>query len=129
MQRLLVFILISSALAVPATAWAQHRCETRTRLGSNYASKATSGECTVSRSKLLGTATLRCGGTGSALVRYAFQLPSGCAGSGSAHVDASGDFTTAMSKPDAKNIVRLTVRGSGNARVVIAMASVSFYCV
>src|SRR5438477_5725715 len=60
MKRLLITILTIAFLALAATAYAQ-QCGMTTRIGSNLASKATKGPCTVARSKLLGTATLHCG--------------------------------------------------------------------
>ena len=127
MKRLLVFLLAGTALAVPATALATH-CETRSRLGSSFVSKAVSGSCTVSRSTLLGTATLRCSDSSStALVRYAFTLPEGCTGTPSAHVDASGSYRVGVTKPTATS-ARLTVRTGVTGKVVISMASISLYC-
>ena len=128
MKRLFALTLAGLALALPATALANHS-ETLTRLGSGYANKSASGSCTVSRSKLLGTATLRCSGSdGAALARYTFRLPSDWSGSVSPHVDAPlGNPQVAVSKP-VDGVVRVTVRTSGPSKVVVSMVSVSYYC-
>jgi hypothetical protein len=128
MKRLVALTLAGLALALPATALASHS-ETLTRLGSGYSSKSATGSCTVTRSTLLGTATLRCSGsTGSAIARYTFKLPADYSGSISPHVDTLiGSPRVGVSKPVA-GVVRVTVRTSGPSRVVVAMVSASYYC-
>jgi hypothetical protein len=124
MKRLLIPLLSCFALAAPATALARQYSPTHT--GYNFASKTVTGSCTVSRSRLLGTATLRCSGVGTATVRYAFTLRSGCGPSVYPWVDASGGPSYGTNQKSGKVI--LWVRTSGQSRVVISSVSLLFYC-
>ena len=128
MKRLVALLLAGLVLALPATALANHS-ETLTRLGSGYASKKASGSCTVTRSKLLHTGTLRCAdSTGAAVARYAFTLPSDFSGSISPHVDfLAGSASVSVARPD-KSTAVVIVRTSGPSRAVVSMVSVSYYC-
>jgi hypothetical protein len=126
MKRLLIPLLLCLALATPAAALARQYSPTHT--GYAYVSKAASGSCTVSHSKLLGTATLRCFGDGAATARYAFTLPSGCGPSVMPWVDAVavGGFSSGTNQKSGK--VVLWVRTSGQSRVVISSVSLLYYC-
>lgn len=124
MKRLLIPLLTCLALALPATAFAMQYAPTRS--GYNYAAKAATGSCTVSRSRLLGTATLRCSGDGTATVRYAFTLPRGCGPSVMPWVDAIGGPSYGTTEKAGK--VSLWVRTSGQSRVIISTVSLRYYC-
>jgi hypothetical protein len=124
MKRLLIALLVCLALALPATALARQFSPTHT--GYAYASKTATGSCTVSRTRLLGTATLRCSGDGVAIVRYAYTLPSGCGPSVMPWVDATGDPSYGTTQKAGR--VMLWVRTSGQSRVVISSVSLLYYC-
>jgi hypothetical protein len=125
MKRLLAPLAVCLALAVPVTALAAQQYAP-TRSGYAFASKAVTGSCTASRSKLLGTATLRCSGNGTATVRYAFTLPSGCGPSVMPWVDAIGPDSYGVNQKAGK--VSLWVRTSGPSRVIISSVSLRYYC-
>ena len=126
MKRLLIPLAVCLALAVPVTALAAQQYAP-TRAGYAFASKTVTGTCTVSRSKLLGTATLRCSGVGTATVRYAFTLPSGCGPSVMPWVD-SVVGNPAYGTVQKAGKVTLWVRTSGPSRVVIGSVSLRYYC-
>jgi len=127
MKRLLITILTIAFLALAATAYAQ-QCGMTTRIGSNLASKATKGPCTVARSTLLGTATLHCGyGAGFAVARYGFTLPSGCGPGVSAHVDATGTPSVGVTSVNGK--VQVSVRITGPSETaIVSLVSIRYYC-
>jgi len=126
MKRLLPLILVVTSLALPAAAFATLQV-TKTRLGATYAAKAVSGDCSVSRSKLLGTATLNCtSDNGSATVRYDFAMPTNCGPSFKSYVNASGDRSVTVSR--SAKTVHVLVHSSGRGAVVIALVSIYYYC-
>jgi len=126
MKRLLPLILIVTALALPAAAFATLQV-TKTRLGATYAGKAASGDCSVSRSKLLGTATLNCtSDNGSAAVRYDFAMPTNCGPSFKSYVNASGDRSVTVSR--SATTVHVLVHSSGRGTVVVSLVSIYYYC-
>jgi len=126
MKRLLPLILVITSLALPAAAFATLQV-TKTRLGATYAGKAASGDCSVSRSKLLGTATLNCtSDNGSAAVRYDFAMPSKCGPSFKSYVNASGDRSVTVSR--SAKTVHVLVHSSGRGTVVVSLVSIYYYC-
>lgn len=126
MKRLLPLILVVASLAIPAAALATNQV-TNTRVGARYASSAASGSCSVSKSKLLGTATLNCGtDTGSALVRYVFTMPSNCGPSFKWYVNGGGHRSVTASRSG--STVRVTVHSAGHGVVVISLVSIYYYC-
>ena len=126
MKRLLPLILVITSLALPAAAFATLQV-TKTRLGATYAGKAASGDCSVSRSKLLGTATLSCtSDNGSAAVRYDFAMPSNCGPSFKSYVNASGDRSVTVSHTG--TTVHVLVHSSGRGLVVVSLVSIYYYC-
>jgi len=126
MKRLLPLILVITSLALPAAAFATLQV-TKTRLGATYAGKAASGDWSVSRSKLLGTATLNCtSDNGSATVRYDFAMPSTCGPSFKSYVNASGDRSVTVSRSD--KTVHVLVHSSGRGLVVVSLVSIYYYC-
>ena len=111
MKRLLLLILVVTSLALPAAAFATLQV-TKTHIGAKYAAKSASGDCSVSRSKLLGTATLSCtSDNGSAAVRYDFAMPSKCGPSFKSYVNASGDRSVTVSRSG--TTVHVLVHSSG----------------
>ena len=126
MKRLLLLILVVASLALPAAAFATNQV-TKTHVGANFASRSASGDCSVSRSTLLGTATLRCtSNNGSALVRYAFTMPSNCGPSFKWYVNAVGDRSVTSSRSG--TTVRVVVHSAGRGMVVISLVSIYYYC-
>jgi hypothetical protein len=126
MKRLLPLILVITSLALPAGAFATIQV-TKTRLGATYAGKAASGDCSVSRSKLLGTATLNCtSDTGSSAVRYDFAMPTTCGPSFKWYVNASGDRSVTVSR--SAKTVHVLVHSSGRGTVVVSLVSIYYYC-
>ena len=126
MKRLLLFILVVTSLALPAAAFATIQV-TKTRVGAKYAGKAASGDCSVKRSKLLGTATLSCtSDNGSAVVRYDFSMPSTCGPSFKSYVNASGDRSVTASHSG--TTVHVLVHSSGRGVVVVSLVSIYYYC-
>src|SRR5438067_1837443 len=127
MKRLILALVTIAFLTLAATAVAQE-CRMATRMGSAWASQSATGGCSTARNKLLGTATLRCGGSaGTALARYAYKLPAGCGPGVSAHVDATGNSTVSASSSDGK--VHVTVRVTGPyVAATISMVTISYYC-
>jgi hypothetical protein len=126
MKRLLPLILVVAALAIPAAALATNQV-TNTRLGSKYASSSASGSCSVSKSKLLGTATLKCtSDNGSAVVRYEFKMPSNCGPSFKWYVNALGKRSVTASHSG--TTVRVTVHSAGRGVVVVSLVSTPSYC-
>ena len=126
MKRLLPLILVVTSLALPAGAFATIQV-TKTHIGSKYAAKSVSGSCSVSRSKLLGTATLNCtSDNGSATVRYDFAMPSTCGPSFKSYVNASGDRSVTVSRSD--KTVHVLVHSSGRGLVVVSLVSIYYYC-
>lgn len=124
MKRLLIMLLAGVSLALPATALAMQYAPTVA--GSKFASRTVTGSCTVTRSRLAGTATLRCPGNGSATVRYPFTLPSNCGPSVSPWADATGDPSYGATQKAGKVI--LWVRTGANTRVVISSVSLRYLC-
>ena len=126
MKRLLPLILVITSLALPAGAFATIQV-TKTRLGATYAAKVASGACSVSRSKLLGTATLNCtSDNGSAAVRYDFAMPTNCGPSFKSYVNASGDRSVTVSR--SAKTVHVLVHSSGRGTVVVSLVSIYYYC-
>ena len=126
MKRLLPLILIVTSLALPAAAFATLQV-TKTRLGATYAGKAASGDCSVSRSKLLGTATLNCtSDNGSATVRYDFAMPTNCGPSFKSYVNASGDRSVTVSR--SAKTVHVLVHSSGRGTILVSLVSIYYYC-
>jgi hypothetical protein len=126
MKRLLPLILVITSLALPAGAFATIQV-TKTRLGATYAGKAASGDCSVSRLKLLGTATLNCtSDNGSAAVRYDFAMPTNCGPSFKSYVNASGDRSVTVSR--SAKTVHVLVHSSGRGTVVVSLVSIYYYC-
>jgi len=126
MKRLLPLILVVTSLALPAGAFATIQV-TKTHIGAKYAAKSVSGDCSVSRSKLLGTATLNCtSDNGSAAVRYAFAMPSTCGPSFKWYVNASGDRSVTASHSG--TTVHVLVHSSGRGVVVVSLVSIYYYC-
>ena len=121
MKRLLPLILVVTSLALPAAALATLQV-TKTHIGAKYAAKAASGDCSVGRSKLLGTATLSCtSDNGSAAVRYDFAMPSKCGPSFKSYVNASGDRSVTVSR--SAKTVHVLVHSSGRGTVVSDLLS------
>jgi hypothetical protein len=126
MKRLLPLILVVAALAIPAAALATNQV-TNTRVGAKYASRSASGDCSVIRSKLLGTATLKCtSDNGSAAARYEFKMPSKCGPSFKWYVNAVGDRSVTVSHSG--TTVGVTVHSAGRGVVVVALVSIYYYC-
>ena len=126
MKRLLPLILVITSLALPAGAFATIQV-TKTHIGAKYAAKSASGDCSVSRSKLLGTATLNCtSDNGSAAVRYDFAMPSTCGPSFKWYVNASGDRSVTASHSG--TTVHVLVHSSGRGVVVVSLVSIYYYC-
>jgi hypothetical protein len=126
MKRLLPLVLVVTSLALPAGAFATIQV-TKTHLGAKYAAKSASGDCSVGRLKLLGTATLNCtSNNGSAAVRYDFAMPSNCGPSFKAYVNASGDRSVTVSRSE--KTVHVLVHSSGRGSVVISLVSIYYYC-
>ena len=126
MKRLLLLILVFASLALPAAALATMQV-TKTHVGSNYASSSASGSCSVSKSKLLGTATLNCASdNGSAVVRYAFTMPSNCGPSFKWYVNAAGKRSVTASHSG--TTVRVVVHSAGRGVVVVSLVSIYYYC-
>jgi hypothetical protein len=126
MKRLLPLILVVTSLALPAGAFATIQV-TKTHIGAKYAAKSVSGDCSVSRSKLLGTATLNCtSDNGSAAVRYDFAMPSTCGPSFKWYVNASGDRSVTASHSG--TTVHVLVHSSGRGVVVVSLVSIYYYC-
>ena len=116
MKRLLLLILVVTSLALPAAAFATIQV-TKTHIGAKYAAKSASGDCSVSRSKLLGTATLNCrSDNGSAAVRYDFAMPSNCGPSFKSYVNASGDRSVTVSRSANDRACARALRGPGPGR-------------
>jgi hypothetical protein len=126
MKRLLPLMLVLASLAIPAAAFATNQV-TNTRVGAKYASSSASGSCSVSKSKLLGTATLNCtSDTGSAVVRYAFKMPGTCGPSFKWYVNALGRRSVTASHSG--TTVRVTVHSAGRGLVVVSLVSIYYYC-
>ncbi len=126
MKRLLPIILLVASLALPAAALATIQV-TKTRIGAKYAAKSVSGSCSVSGSKLLGTATLNCtSDNGSATVRYDFAMPSNCGPSFKSYVNAGGDRSVTVSR--SAKTVHVLVHSAGRGVVVISLVSIYYYC-
>jgi hypothetical protein len=126
MKRLLLLILVVTSLALPAGAFATIQV-TKTHIGAKYAAKSVSGDCSVSRSKLLGTATLNCtSDNGSAAVRYDFAMPSTCGPSFKWYVNASGNRSVTASR--SATTVHVLVHSSGRGVVVVSLVSIYYYC-
>jgi len=126
MKRLLLLILVVASLALPAAALATNQV-TRTHVGARYASWSASGNCSVSKSKLLGTATLRCtSDNGSAAARYVFTLPSNCGPSFKWYVNAVGSRSVTASRSG--TTVRVIVHSAGRGVVVVSLVSIYYYC-
>ena len=126
MKRLLLLILVVASLALPAAALATNQV-TKTHIGAQYASWSASGDCSVSKSKLLGTATLKCtSDNGSAAVRYAFTMPSNCGPSFKWYVNAGGDRSVTASHSG--TTVRVIVHSAGRGVVVVSLVSIYYYC-
>ncbi|HVI17228.1 MAG TPA: hypothetical protein VM712_02560 [Gaiellales bacterium] len=126
MKRLLPLILIVASLVLPAAALAT--CQvTKTHIGAKYAAKSVSGDCSVSRSKLLGTATLNCSSDkGGASVRYDFMMPSKCGPSFKTYVNAGGDRTVTVSHSG--TTVHVLVHSTGRGTIVVSLVSIYYYC-
>jgi hypothetical protein len=117
---------VVTSLALPAAALATLQV-TKTHIGAKYAAKAASGDCSVGRSKLLGTATLSCtSDNGSAAVRYDFAMPSNCGPSFKSYVNASGDRSVTVSHTG--TTVHVLVHSSGRGLVVVSLVSIYYYC-
>jgi hypothetical protein len=126
MKRLLLIIVVIASLALPAAAFATLQV-TKTHLGANYAGKTASGDCSVGRSKLLGTATLNCtSDNGSAAVRYDFAMPTTCGPSFKSYVNASGDRSVTVSRT--AKTVHVVVHSTGRGTVVVSLVSIYYYC-
>jgi hypothetical protein len=126
MKRLLLLIVVTASLALPAAAFATLQM-TKTHLGAKYAAKTVTGDCSVSRSKLLGTATLNCtSDNGSAAVRYDFAMPGGCGPSFKSYVNASGDRSVTVSR--SATTVHVFVHSNGRGTVVVSLVSIYYYC-
>ena len=126
MKRFLPLILVVTLLALPAGAFATIQV-TKTHIGAKYAAKSVSGDCSVSRSKLLGTATLNCtSDNGNAAVRYDFAMPSSCGPSFKSYVNASGDRSVTASRSG--TTVHVLVHSSGRGVVVVSLVSIYYYC-
>jgi hypothetical protein len=126
MKRLLLPILVVASLALPAAALATIQV-TKTHVGAGYASSSASGSCSVSKSKLLGTATLKCtSDNGSAVVRYAFTMPSSCGPSFKWYVNAGGKRSVTASHSG--TTVRVVVHSAGRGVVVVSLVSIYYYC-
>ena len=126
MKRLLLLILVVTSLVLPAAAFATIQV-TKTHIGAQYAAKSASGDCSVSRSKLLGTATLNCrSDNGSATVRYDFAMPSNCGPSFKSYVNASGDRSVTVSR--SAKTVHVLVHSAGRGLVVVSLVSIYYYC-
>jgi hypothetical protein len=126
MKRLLPLILVVTSLALPAAALATIQI-TKTHVGANYATKSASGDCSVSRSTALGTATLKCtSANGSAVARYAFTMPSTCGPSFKWYVNAVG--TRWVTASHSGTTVRVVVHTSGRGVVVVSLVSIYYYC-
>ena len=126
MKRLLLLILVVASLALPAAALATNQV-TKTHTGAQFASSSASGSCSVSKSKLLGTATLKCtSDTGSAVARYAFTMPSNCGPSFKWYVNSVGYRSVTTSHSG--TTVRVVVHSVGRGVVVISLVSIYYYC-
>jgi hypothetical protein len=126
MKRLLLLILVVPSLALPAAALATNQV-TKTHVGASFAARSASGDCSVGRSKLLGTATLRCtSNNGSATARYIFTMPSTCGPSFKWYVNAVGTRTVTASHSG--TTVRVVVHSAGRGVVVISLVSIYYYC-
>ena len=126
MKRLLLLILVVASLALPVAALATVQV-TKTHVGAQYASRSASGDCSVSRSKLLGTATLKCtSDNGSAAVRYGFTMPSTCGPSFKWYVNAGGDRSVTASHSG--KTVSVIVHSTGRGVIVISLVSIYYYC-
>jgi len=126
MKRLLLLIVVIASLVLPAAALATLQV-TNTQLGVSYAAKTASGDCSVSRSKLLGTATLNCtSDNGSAAVRYDFAMPTTCGPSFKSYVNASGDRSVTVSHT--AKTVHVVVHSAGRGTVVVSLVSIYYYC-
>lgn len=126
MKRLLLPILVVAALALPAAALATSQV-TKTHIGAQFASSSASGSCSVNKSKLLGTATLNCtSDSGSAVVRYAFTMPSNCGPSFKWYVNAGGKRSVTASHSG--TTVRVIVHSAGRGVVVVSLVSIYYYC-
>jgi hypothetical protein len=126
MKRLLLLIVVIASLALPAAAFATLQV-TKTHLGAKFAAKTVSGDCSVGRSKLLGTATINCtSDNGSAAVRYDFAMPTTCGPSFKSYVNASGDRSVTVSRTT--KTVHVIVHSTGRGTVVISLVSIYYYC-
>jgi hypothetical protein len=126
MKRLLLSILLVTSLALPAAAFATNQV-TRTHIGAKYAAASASGDCSVSKSKLLGTAILNCtSDIGSAAARYDFKMPSDCGPSFKWYVNAGGKRSVTASRSGAT--VHVIVHSAGRGVVVISLVSIYYYC-
>ena len=126
MKRLLLLILVVTSLALPAAALATIQV-TKTHIGANFASRSASGDCSVSRSTALGTATLRCTtDNGSAVARYAFTMPSNCGPSFQWDVHAVGARWVTASHTG--TTVHVVVHAAGRGVVVVSLVSIYYYC-
>jgi hypothetical protein len=126
MKRLLLLILVVASLALPAAALATNQV-TKTHTGAQFASSSASGSCSVTKSKLLGTATLKCtSDNGSAVARYAFSMPSNCGPSFKWYVNAVGYRSVTASHSG--TTVRVVVHSVGRGVVVISLVSIYYYC-
>jgi hypothetical protein len=126
MNRLLLLIVVVASLALPAAAFATTQV-TKTHIGAKYAAKTVSGDCSVRRSKLLGTATINCtSDNGSAAVRYDFAMPSTCGPSFKWYVNSSGNRSVTVSR--SATTVHVIVHSAGRGVVVISLVSIYYYC-
>jgi hypothetical protein len=126
MKRLLLLILVVASLALPAAAFATNQV-TKTHIGAKYASRSASGDCSVSKSNLLGTATLKCtSDNGSAAARYEFKVPSTCGPSFKWYVNAVGDRSVTVSHSG--TTVGVIVHSAGRGVVAISLVSIYYYC-
>ncbi len=81
----------------------------------------------MSKSKLLGTGTLRCtSDNGSAAARYVFTMPSNCGPSFKSYVNAGGDHSVTVSRSGPT--VRVIVHSAGRGVVVVSLVSIYYYC-
>jgi hypothetical protein len=124
MKKLLTLTLAGLALALPATAMAD-ACML-THLGANTSSRTVKGTCVTRKLTLTSALLMRCDGAGYAIARYDFRMPDGWSGTASAHVDAVGDLSYSLVKLDATH-VRVIVRITGPAKLVVSSVSVGFY--
>jgi hypothetical protein len=122
--KLLIPLLLTVSLAVPATAMAMQYAPTYT--GNKFASRSQTGTCGAR--KVLTTAVMHCSGTGSVTIRYPFKLKDGCGPNVMPSVVAVGDAFTYGARSGRDGSVQVWVRIAGRAQLTVSTVTLRYYC-